>query len=211
VYLGDSITDITCWRSMVWEALAKENLADSVQMVGSMTSNPSNCKPPSGFDGRHEGHSGWKGTDIANDYIEKWAKDTPADIVNFMLGTNDVSAKRPPRSTQDIIDAYSKIVLTMRGQVPTASFIVDQLILLPNNSAPVDALNKAIPLWAEAANKPTSPVVVADCSSQAGYTAAMLRDGIHPNTEGDQFIAKAISAKLIPLVKERLAAKANKQ
>jgi len=193
---------------MVWDALAKENLTASVQMVGSVTSNPSNCKIASGFDNHHEGHSGWKGTDIANDYIEKWAKDTPADIVNFMLGTNDVSAKRPPRSTQDIVDAFTKIVTTMRTQVPTASFIVDKLILLPNNSAPVDALNKAIPLWAEAVNKPTSRVVVADCSSQAGYTAAMLSDGIHPNTQGDQFISQAISAALIPLVKEKLASKA---
>lgn len=43
--LGDSITDITCWRAYVWDDLAAANLSSRVQYVGSQNSNPQNCKP----------------------------------------------------------------------------------------------------------------------------------------------------------------------
>lgn len=43
--LGDSITEITCWRAYVWDDLAAANLSSSVQYVGSQNSNPQNCKP----------------------------------------------------------------------------------------------------------------------------------------------------------------------
>lgn len=43
--LGDSITEITCWRAYVWDDLAAANLSSRVQYVGSQNSNPQNCKP----------------------------------------------------------------------------------------------------------------------------------------------------------------------
>lgn len=45
VPLGDSITEITCWRAYVWDDLAAANLSSQVQYVGSQNSNPQNCKP----------------------------------------------------------------------------------------------------------------------------------------------------------------------
>lgn len=45
VPLGDSITEITCWRAYVWDDLAAANLSSQVQYVGSQSSNPQNCKP----------------------------------------------------------------------------------------------------------------------------------------------------------------------
>jgi hypothetical protein len=66
VPLGDSITEITCWRALVWDMLADAKLADQVQYVGSQNSNPQNCKPKTAnWDEHHEGHSGWLAIDIA--------------------------------------------------------------------------------------------------------------------------------------------------
>lgn len=45
VPLGDSITEITCWRAYVWDDLAAANVSSQVQYVGSQNSNPQNCKP----------------------------------------------------------------------------------------------------------------------------------------------------------------------
>jgi lysophospholipase L1-like esterase len=47
-----------------------------------------------------------------------------------------------------------------------------------------------------------SPVVIADCSRAAGFTNAMLDDGVHPNSQGDEFIAGQIGPKLIELIND---------
>ncbi len=120
--LGDSITEITCWRALVWDMIAEAGYADSVEYVGSQKSNPQNCKPQTAnWDQHHEGHSGWLAIDIANNYITKWMASTPADIVMFMLGTNDVVRSH---STADILAAYTKIVTTIRAANPKAKIIV---------------------------------------------------------------------------------------
>lgn len=122
VPLGDSITEITCWRALVWDQLAEAGLASQVQYVGSQNSNPQNCKPATAnWDQHHEGHSGWLAIDIANSYLTNWLKSTPADIVMFMLGTNDVFRGK---STDDIIASYTKMVNIMRASNPKTKIIV---------------------------------------------------------------------------------------
>ena len=49
VPLGDSITEITCWRATVWDNLAAAGLTSKVQFVGSMTNNPQNCAAKASF------------------------------------------------------------------------------------------------------------------------------------------------------------------
>lgn len=120
--LGDSITEITCWRALVWDMIAEADYADKVQYVGSQNSNPQNCKPDTAnWDEHHEGHSGWLAIDIANKYLEGWLKSTPADIVMFMLGTNDVFQGH---STDDIMAAYTKMITLMRASNPKMKIIV---------------------------------------------------------------------------------------
>lgn len=139
--LGDSITEITCWRAYVWDDLVAANVSGQSQYVGSQNSNPQNCKPKTTnvscdaswrdnrcradsrlqWDQHNEGHSGWLAIDIANSYIATWAKNTPADIVMFMLGTNDVVRGH---TTSEITAAYTKIVQTVRASNPKAKFIV---------------------------------------------------------------------------------------
>ena len=122
MYLGDSITEITCWRAIVWTQLAGANLTDRVQMVGSMNNNPENCKSTAaGFDTHHEGHSGWQAVNIANNNLLGWLSTSKPDIVQFMLGTNDVNGKR---STDEIIGAYTKMVGQMRASNTRMKIIV---------------------------------------------------------------------------------------
>lgn len=82
---------------------------------------------------------------------------------------------------------------------------VDEVIPLPMNNAPIEAINAAIPAWATEQNTTKSPIIIADCSSKVGFTAGMLRDGVHPNAQGDQLMAKQIGPLLIQLVKDKLA------
>ncbi len=155
--LGDSITEITCWRALVWDQLAEAGLASQVQYVGSQNSNPQNCKPATAnWDQHHEGHSGWLAIDIANSYLTNWLKSTPADIVMFMLGTNDVFRGK---STDDIIAAYTKMVNIMRASNPKTKIIVGvppsslsppSLAQTPSHHAPDTTM----------ANTPTSPAQV---------------------------------------------------
>jgi len=91
-------------------------------MVGSMNNNPENCKSTAaGFDTHHEGHSGWQAVNIANNNLPGWLSTSKPDIVQFMLGTNDVNGKR---STDEIIGAYTKMVGQMRASNPRMKIIV---------------------------------------------------------------------------------------
>ncbi len=73
------------------------------------------------------------------------------------------------------------------------------------NDAPIEAINAGIPAWVAAQNSTESRILVADCSAQAGFTSGMLRDGVHPNAQGDQLMAKQIGPLLIQFVKDKLA------
>jgi lysophospholipase L1-like esterase len=84
---------------------------------------------------------------------------------------------------------------------------VDKLIPASFSSAGIDALNSRIPAWAAGLNSTDSPIVLADCSREAGYTLNMLRDGVHPNDQGDQFIAKAVGPLVVQAVKDVIASR----
>ncbi|KAK4119028.1 carbohydrate-binding module family 1 protein [Parathielavia appendiculata] len=199
--LGDSITEITCWRPRVWDQITSAGLASSVDFVGSMSNLQGKCSRPSGFDPNHEGHSGWQAYDIARNNIVGWVQNTKPDIVQFMLGTNDVNIGK--RNVQTILDSYTTMLNAMRAANPRVKVIVDKLIPTSWSDATIEALNNAIPSWAQARTTSQSPIVIADCSRAAGFTNAMLQsDGVHPNDQGDQFLAKQIGPKLLQFIND---------
>ncbi|KXJ89492.1 SGNH hydrolase-type esterase domain-containing protein [Microdochium bolleyi] len=199
--LGDSITEITCWRPLVWNQLTAAGLAANVDFVGSMTSLQSKCSRPSGFDTNHEGHSGWQAYDIARNNIAGWVQSTKPDIVQFMLGTNDVNIGK--RDVNTILSSYTTILNAIRNANPKAKIIIDKLIPTSWSDATIEAVNNAIPGWARQYSTSQSPIVVADCSRANGYTNAMLEgDGVHPNAAGDQFLAQQIGPKIVQFVKD---------
>lgn len=210
--------------------LAAESLTSEVDFVGSMTNNPQGCGSATGnFDTGHEGHSGWQAVDIAQQYISGWAADAQPDIANFMLGTNDITFGR---SVDEIIGAYDTMLEALRAVNPNIKVIVcllfrslsinypvpsrshplsttkltkpqiDKLIPLSYDNGPVQALNAEIPGWVERHNTAESPIVIADCSEENGFTQQMLRDGVHPDAAGDQVIADQIGPLLAEFVRE---------
>ncbi|TDZ61799.1 hypothetical protein CTRI78_v004086 [Colletotrichum trifolii] len=183
--------------------LVKENLTDKVEFVGSMTNNQQNCRAQSGsFDLHHEGHSGYLSINIANQYLQGWLTSAKPDIVQFMLGTNDVAQGR---STSDIISSYTKMVGLMRSSNSQMKILVDLLIPLSFNGGGITTLNQEIARWAQQQNSTSSPITIADCSTNAGYTNEMNRDGVHPNEQGDQLIARQIGPPLVKYARDLLA------
>lgn len=225
--LGDSITQITCWRPKVWSQLASAGLTSSIEFVGSQTDIPGSCGSlPAGFDRRHEGHSGFQAYDIARNNIAGWVRTSKPDVLQFMLGTNDVNIGK--RNAQAILDSYTAILNAARAANPKVNVIVcpcpcvltlplrirdmlltwnvpvsqiDKMIPTRWSDATIEAVNTAIPNWASQHSTAASPITVADCSRAAGYTNAMLQgDGVHPNGQGDDFIAKQVGPKLIQAI-----------
>lgn len=120
--LGDSITEITCWRPLVWNQINAAGLSGSVDLVGSMTSLQAKCSKPAGFDLNHEGHSGWQAYDIARNNIVGWVQTYKPDVVQFMLGTNDVNIGK--RDVQSILGSYTIMLNAMRSANPKVKVIV---------------------------------------------------------------------------------------
>jgi hypothetical protein len=134
VLLGDSITEITCWRPLVWDQITAAGLASNVDFVGSMSNLQGKCSRPSGFDTNHEGHSGWQAYDIARNNIAGWVQATKPDIVQFMLGTNDVNIGK--RNVQAILDSYKIMLDAMRAANPSVKVIVSRGLTNPPHPLP---------------------------------------------------------------------------
>ncbi|RDL42341.1 uncharacterized protein BP5553_02320 [Venustampulla echinocandica] len=200
--LGDSITEITCWRTTVWDDLNAAGVADKIQFVGSMTNNPQNCKGNSTWDMHHEGHSGYLAIDIANKYLVNWLSTTKPDIVMFMLGTNDVAQQN--KGPTEILAAYTKMVGQMRAVTPKVKIIVDLVIPISfgSSNTGITALNQAIPAWVKSTTTVDSPIVIADCAT--GFPTSDLRDGVHPNAAGDAIISSRIFPVLLKVIQESL-------
>lgn len=80
---------------------------------------------------------------------------------------------------------------------------MDLVIPLAFDDSGIVALNAAIPAWAQGLNSTESPIVIADCNT--GFSTSMLRDGVHPNAQGDQLIASRIGPLLLNYINESLA------
>ncbi|KAI8626456.1 carbohydrate esterase family 3 protein [Xylariaceae sp. FL1651] len=182
--LGDSITEATCWRALLWEMLQSTEFA-SVDWVGSGTFDFI-CGDMK-YDRNNEGHSGYLATGIANlNLLTGWLKSNPADVITMHLGTNDIAYNRP---TEEILAAFTTLVGVMRASNPRMKIIVAQIIpsTLPNLIPGIQSLNNAIPVWALGLTTLESPIWVVN--QNKWFTGSDLRDGVHPNLAGDAKMA----------------------
>jgi lysophospholipase L1-like esterase len=60
--------------------------------------------------------------DVARNNIAGWVRDTKPDVVQFMLGTNDVNIGK--RNAQSILDSYTSLVNAIRTANPNVKIIV---------------------------------------------------------------------------------------
>ncbi|KAL7628891.1 hypothetical protein AAE478_000406 [Parahypoxylon ruwenzoriense] len=191
--LGDSITELTCWRAKLWERLETDDLIERIEFVGSKN-NTQECEAAAGDDNwkkqHHEGHTGYLAIDVAYDHLSRWINDTRPDVVMYMLGTDDIARGR---RIEDVVEAYTDMVHTMRRYNENMMIIVETVLPLPTNMNPVKRLNDMITDWAREQNKTESPIYVADLYP---YPNSALRDGIHPNDAGEDIIVDALSPLL---------------
>ncbi|KAI5864016.1 carbohydrate esterase family 3 protein [Durotheca rogersii] len=179
---GDSITEIICWRSKLWQKL-KGTEWGSVDWVGS-GKGENNCRDTE-YDRDNEGHSGFLAIDIANRrQLVGWLQQNPADVITMHLGTNDIVQQNKP--VNDIITAFTTLVGVMRDSNPRIKIVVAQIIPMGfgNFNTQIQNLNRAITPWAQGLNKTESPIWVVD--QFTGFSGSSdLRDGVHPNDSGD--------------------------
>ncbi|KAH7135536.1 SGNH hydrolase-type esterase domain-containing protein [Dendryphion nanum] len=202
---GDSITEIVCWRSKLWNKLQATEWK-TVDFVGSgKTEN--NCKDTK-YDRDNEGHSGFLAINIANNkQLDGWLQKNPADVITMHLGTNDIVQQN--KAVADIIKAFTTLIGVMRTSNPKMKIIVAQIIplgLSGTSNTKIQELNKAIPAWAQGLNKTESPIWVVD--QYTGFSGSGdNRDGVHPNDAGD---TKMVNVWYPAIIKAFEAAKADK-
>ncbi|RYP70706.1 hypothetical protein DL771_005310 [Monosporascus sp. 5C6A] len=181
---GDSITEIVCWRSKLWQRLRTTEWS-TVDWVGSgRTEN--NCGDTQ-YDRDNEGHSGFLAINIANQrQLVGWLQRNPADVITMHLGTNDINQGR---SVNDITAAFTTLVRDMRASNPRMKIIVAQIIPIAfgNANTQIQNLNRAIVPWAQGLNTTESPIWVVD--QYTGFGTSDLRDGVHPSNSGDEKMA----------------------
>ncbi|KAH8890622.1 SGNH hydrolase, partial [Thozetella sp. PMI_491] len=188
---GDSITEIICWRALLWEDLQSTEWK-SVDWVGSgKTEN--NCKDTK-YDRDNEGHSGFLAINIANNkQLVGWLQKNPADVITMHLGTNDIVQQSKP--TDQIIAAFTTLVGVMRDSNPKMKIVIIPMGTGSYNSK-IQDLNKAIIPWATKLNSTASPIWVVD--QYTGFSGSSdLRDGVHPNASGDKKMAAVWKPALI--------------
>ncbi|KIW03670.1 uncharacterized protein PV09_04991 [Verruconis gallopava] len=185
--LGDSITDIVCWRAYLWDRLQNTGYAN-VDFVGSVRGErPGGCDVP-GYDKDNEGHSGLLAVHtVALNLLPTWLRQNPPDIVTMHLGSNDIGHGY---KIEQILHAFSKLVGQMRDANPRMKIIVAQILPLYaiGFEAKVLELNSRIPLWAKSMSTSESPIIVVD--QHSGFGLADFRDGVHPNDAGDKKMAE---------------------
>ncbi|HET6675880.1 MAG TPA: SGNH/GDSL hydrolase family protein [Nitrospiraceae bacterium] len=196
--LGDSVTESgnghPSYRYFLWQRLT----ADGVRMdfVGSKLSRPEERLDASGFDGHHEGHSGWR-TDQVLARISVWALNARPDIVLLHLGHNDLWQGKGPANT---LEDLAGILEHLRRVNPRVSILIAQII--PSNSIPMQMtaeLNEGIAELALATSTGSSPVIAVDHST-GFHVETMTRDGTHPNDEGERRMADRWYDALRPLL-----------
>ncbi|KAF1993609.1 carbohydrate esterase family 3 protein [Amniculicola lignicola CBS 123094] len=181
--LGDSITELGCWRAYLWTQLIDAGIKN-IQYVGSMTDKPEECGGPN-YDKHHEGHAGHQAIDIANrlDYLATWLKPFTPDIVLIHLGTVDIVFNKPQADT---LAALEKIVDIFRTKNPNVAFIVAKIIPIPASAAKVTAYNNALPTWANKKNSTASPITLVDQYAGFNPPKELQSDNLHPNDAGDR-------------------------
>jgi hypothetical protein len=168
--IGDSVTRATCWRAALWEHL-QQSFPDRFDLVGTLSSD--NGCTPANYDRDNQGYSSSLVTEIAagitnartcdpspcptlSDLQQAFAAQTP-DVALIHFGTNDVWNAKP---SEDIVNAYSAVVDSLRAANPQVVIFVAQIIPMhvtdmtcsgcscANCATDVPALDARIVTWA---------------------------------------------------------------
>ncbi|HET9960061.1 MAG TPA: SGNH/GDSL hydrolase family protein [Polyangiaceae bacterium] len=187
--IGDSITEGCCTAPMggyrielYHQALTNKK---NITFVGTLTNGPGMVDGQA-FPQRHEGHGGWKISQIAG-VVDKAISSSHPHVVLLKIGTNDINGNdniaNAPMRLANLIDQICK-------DAPDALLVVSAIIPTTNDGTNnnVRNYNTAIKQKAEAAAAAGKHVVFVDnyqaFAQNSNYKTALMADGLHPNTAG---------------------------
>ena len=208
--LGNSLTNGTnvynSYRRYLWQMLHKANYNfdfigswDKYDMGGPV-SNPD-------FDMDHDGHSGWKASDVLNQpdwdkqrgNIRDWLLTYTPDIALLEFGTNEVFQCIKNTDAINNIDTFiqllrekNKSVKILLAQIPPLGAAWADKKLCSNDieySKAVIEFNKAILQYGKAKNSTGSPIIIVDQFTDVNPAVDMY-DDIHPNAIGEKKMAE---------------------
>lgn len=187
--VGDSITEGCCTAPMggyrielYHQVLTNKK---NVTFVGTLSNGPGTVDGQT-FPQKHEGHGGWKISQIAG-VIDAAISSSKPHIVLLKIGTNDINGNdnisNAPTRLANLIDQICK-------DAPNALLVVSAIIPTTNDGTNnnVRSYNAAIKQKAEAAASSGKHVVFVDnyqaFAQNTNYKTALMADGLHPNTAG---------------------------
>jgi hypothetical protein len=194
--LGDSITGTTCYPPFLWEDLM-QNGDTNVVYVGTLITNGGQGVTCAGtpYYQPNEGHSGWNSSQIAVG-LPGWLQQTHPDIVVMHVGTNNFWNGASQSDITATLSDYTTMVNAMRADNPNVKIIVAQIIPMDYTAATLaasNALDDAIPSWANSKTTAQSPIVVVDLRTgfdvNSYYADAA---NVHPNSAGSKWMADKV-------------------
>jgi lysophospholipase L1-like esterase len=228
VSVGDSTTQSTCWRALLWSRL-QQDFPGRVDFVGSHQSD-SSCMV-AGADTDNEAYGSALVTEVAagitdrrtcnpacptlDDLRTRFAA-APADVAFLHFATNDVWNGVSPGTASapepgSILAAYDAVLEALRAANPNVRVFAAQIIPMNVTETTcagctcsecpdrIAALNSRMGEWGTARATATSPIAIVD--QWTGFDAASdTRDGVHPNAAGSQKMADRWYAALAPLL-----------
>lgn len=187
--LGDSITDgynvPGGYRINLWTHLHERGYR--VNFVGTQSNGPAELP-----DRQHQGHSGWRIDEVERQVVG-WLQQTQPEIVLLIIGTNDVvqgyALEEAPQRLNALLDDIFQVrpqASIFLGSIPP----IDEATL----DARVRAYNQAMADLVEIRQSRGDRLYFVDL--YAGLTTEDLADGIHPNRQGHDKIARMWDAAL---------------
>jgi lysophospholipase L1-like esterase len=207
--LGNSLTNgsnmFNSYRRDLWQMLHKANY--NFDFIGSWDKpNIGGNVPNADFDMDHDGHSGWKASDLLNQpdwdkqkgNIKDWLQTYTPDIVLLEFGTNEVFQCVTNRDAINNIDTViqllrekNKSVKILLAQIPPLGAGWANKKLCNNDieyAKAVIEFNKAILQYGKAKNSTASPIIIVDQFTGVNPAVDMY-DDIHPNAIGEKKMA----------------------
>ena len=157
----------------------------NITFVGTLSNGPSTVDGQT-FPTKHEGHGGWKISQIAG-VIDSAISSSKPHIVLLKIGTNDINGNdniaTAPDRLASLIDQITK-------DVPAALLVVSAIVptTTDGTNQRVQAYNTAILAKVQTAAAAGKHVVFVDnyqaFAKNASYKTALMADNLHPNTAG---------------------------
>jgi len=191
--LGDSITDgyniLGGYRTELWRLLVDGGY--EINFVGSLASGPPNLP-----DKDHEGHSGWQIAQI-HKRLEGWLRRAQPEVLLLLIGSNDIGRDDEVETAPDRLDA---LIADIFKQQPNVTLFVGSIP--PIDAPPVNqrVINYNSAIATLIANRSNAGESIFFVDIYSALTVRDLEDGLHPNLDGHQKIARTWYEAIAPVL-----------